>query len=63
MDKPVQMGEKVDLTALQLVYLLDDVILDVLDRAEAGEAIDTTSVATQFAVSYVRKCRARKEQA
>ena len=62
MAKPVQMGEKVELTALQLVYLLEDVILDVLDLAEAGETIDTTAIATQFACSYVRKCRARKEQ-
>lgn len=62
MNKPVQMGEKIELTALQLVYLLDDFILDVLDSIEAGETIDTTEVATQYAVSYVKKYKARKEQ-
>ena len=62
MSKSVQMGEKIELTALQLVYLLDDFILDVLDSIEAGETIDTTAVATQYAVSYVKKYRARKEQ-
>lgn len=62
MNEPVQMGEKIELTALQLVYLLDDFILDVLDSVEAGETIDTTAVATQYAVSYVRKSRARKER-
>lgn len=62
MSNNVQMGEKIELTALQLVYLLDDFILDVLDSIEAGETIDTTAVATQYAVSYVKKYRARKEQ-
>lgn len=62
MSDHVQMGEKIELTALQLVYLLDDFILDVLDSIEAGETIDTTAVATQYAVSYVKKYRARKEQ-
>ncbi len=62
MSNTVQMGEKIELTALQLVYLLDDFILDVLDSVEAGETIDTTAVATQYAVSYVKKHRARKEQ-
>jgi hypothetical protein len=57
------MGEKIELTALQLVYLLDDFILDVLDSVEAGETIDTTERATQYAVSYVKKYRARKENA
>ena len=63
MSNPVQMGDKIELTALQLVYLLDDLILDVLDSVEAGETIDTTAFATQYAVSYVKKYRARKEQA
>ena len=62
MSNTVQMGEKIELTALQLVYLLDDFILDVLDSIEAGETIDTTAVATQYAVSYVKKYRSRKEQ-
>ena len=62
MSNPVQMGEKIELTALQLVYLLDDFILDVLDSVEAGETIDTIAVATQYAVSYVKKYRSRKEQ-
>jgi hypothetical protein len=56
------MGEKIELTALQLVYLLDDFILDVLDSIEAGETIDTTEIATQYAVSFVKKYRCRKEQ-
>lgn len=62
MSNTVQMGEKIELTALQLVYLLDDFILDVLDSIEAGETIDTTAVATQYAVSFVKKYRTRKEQ-
>ena len=62
MSNPVQMGEKIELTALQLVYLLDDFILDVLDSITAGETIDTTAVATQYAVSFVKKYRTRKEQ-
>lgn len=62
MDKPVLMSDKIELTALQLVYLLDDFILDVLDSIEAGETIDTTEIASQYAVSYVKKHRCRKEQ-
>lgn len=62
MSKSVQMGDKIELTALQLVYLLDDFILDVLDSIEAGETIDTTAEATQYAVSYVKKYKSRKGQ-
>ena len=62
MSKAVQMGDKVELTALQLIYLLDEVILDVLDRVEAGEDVDTMEVATDFAVCYVAKHRKENEQ-
>lgn len=62
MSKPVQMGEKIELTALQLVYLLDDFMLAFLDSIEEGDTIYTTEIATQYAVSYVKKYRARKEK-
>lgn len=63
MNNLVQMGDKIELTALQLVYLLDDFILDMLDILDAGETIDTTAVATQYAVMYVEAYkRNRKEK-
>ena len=59
MSKSVQMGDKVELTALQLVYLLDKAICEAINRIEDGEAFDTMEVATNVAVEYVKN---RKEQ-
>ena len=59
MSKSVQMGDKVELTALQLVYLLDKAICEAINRIEDGEDFDTMEVATNVAVEYVKN---RKEQ-
>ena len=59
MGKAVQMSEKVELTALQLVMLLDVAICEAICRIEDGVDFDTMEVATNVAVEYVKK---RKEQ-
>lgn len=59
MSKSVQMGDKVELTALQLVYLLDKAICEAINRIEDGKDFNTMEVATNVAVEYVKN---RKEQ-
>lgn len=41
------MDDKVELTALQLVYLLDDAMETLCLRAEAGEEVDTMVIAKE----------------
>lgn len=45
--KTINMGDKVELTALQLVYLLDDAMETLCLRAEDGEEVDTMVIAKE----------------
>lgn len=45
--KTINMGDKVELTALQLVYLLDDAMETLCLRAEDGEQVDTMVIAKE----------------
>lgn len=55
----VDMGEKVELTVLQLVYLLDDAMETLILRAEDGQVVNTLGIAQEKVLEYVKK---RKEQ-
>lgn len=58
--KAVNMGDKVELTALQLIYLLDDAMETLCLLAEDGQEVDTMQIATKKVMELFRK---RKEQA
>ena len=45
--KTINMGEKITLTALQLLYLLDDAMETLCLRAEDGEQVDTMVIAKE----------------
>ena len=55
----INMGEKVELTVLQLVYLLDDAMETLCLRAEDGQVINTLEIAKEKVLELVKK---RKEQ-
>lgn len=57
--KSVNMGDKVELTALQLVYLLDEAMESLILRAEDGQAVDTMEVAKEKVLALFEK---RREQ-
>lgn len=58
--KALNMSDKIELTALQLVYLLDDALETLCLRAEDGQEVDTMAIATEKVVALFKK---RKEQA
>lgn len=55
----INMGDKIELTALQLVYLLDSALETLILLAEDGQEIDTMQIATNKVVELFNK---RKEQ-
>lgn len=55
----VRMSDTIELTALQLVYLLDEALETLCLRAEDGQEIDTMVIATEKVKELFRK---RKEQ-
>ena len=55
----VDMGAKVELTALQLVYLLDEAMETLCLRAEDGQEVDTMVIAKEKVLELFRK---RKEE-
>ena len=55
----INMSEKVELTVLQLVYLLDDAMETLILRAEDGQVVNTLGIAQEKVLEYVKK---RKEQ-
>lgn len=57
--KSVNMGDKVELTALQLVYLLDEAMESLILRAEDGQDVDTMEVAKEKVLALFEK---RREQ-
>ena len=57
--KTINMGEKITLTALQLLYLLYDAMEALCLRAEDGQEVDTMVIAKEKVVELFNK---RKEQ-
>lgn len=55
----INMSEKVELTVLQLVYLLDEAMETLILRAEDGQVVNTLGIAQEKVLEYVKK---RKEQ-
>ncbi len=55
----LDMGAKVELTALQLVYLLDDAMETLCLLAEDGQEVDTLVIAKEKVLELFRK---RKEE-
>ena len=55
----INMGDKIELTALQLVYLLDDAMETLCLRAEDGQEVDTMAIASGKVQALFKK---RKEQ-
>lgn len=54
----INMSEKVELTVLQLVYLLDDAMETLILRAEDGQVVNTLGIAQEKVLELVKK---RKE--
>lgn len=50
------MGDKVELTALQLVMLLDDAMETLVLRAEDGQVVDTMVIAKEKVLELFEKC-------
>ena len=57
----VQMSDTIELTALQLVYLLDEALETLCLRAEDGQEIDTMVIATEKVKELFRKRKEQKE--
>lgn len=55
----INMGDKIELTALQLVYLLDDALETLILLAEDGQEVDAMQIATNKVVELFNK---RKKQ-
>lgn len=51
----INMGDKIELTALQLVYLLDDAMETLILLAEDGQEIDTMQIANNKVVELFNK--------
>lgn len=56
--KSVSMGDKIELTALQLLYLLNDTIEAAFKRAKTGRKLDTLLLAQQKTIDIFRRKRA-----
>ena len=55
----INMGDKIELTALQLVYLLDDAMETLILLSEDGQEINTMQIASEKVQVLFKK---RKEQ-
>ena len=53
--KTINMGDKIELTALQLVYLLDDAMETLCLIAEDGQEVDTLVIAKEKVLELFRK--------
>lgn len=58
--KTINMGDKVELTALQLIYLLDDAMETLCLRAEDGEEVNTMVIAKEKVMELFRKRKVEK---
>lgn len=57
--KTINMGEKITLTALQLVYLLDDAMETLCLRAEDGQEVDTMVIAREKVMELFERTKVR----
>lgn len=57
----LELGVKIELTALQLVYLLDDALVSLCLLASMGEEIDTMKIASQK-VTELFRCASMAEE-
>lgn len=57
--KTINMGDKVELTALQLVYLLDDAMETLCLRAEDGQEVDTMVIAKEKVLELFERTKVR----
>ena len=57
--KTINMGEKITLTALQLVYLLDDAMETLCLRAEDGQEVDTMVIAKEKLLEFFERTKVR----
>ena len=57
----INMSEKVELTVLQLVYLLDDAMETLILRAEDGQVVNTLGIAQEKVLEYVKKRKERND--
>lgn len=57
--KTINMGDKVELTALQLVYLLDEAIEEGLLQAEDGEEVNTMVIAKEKVLELFGRTKVR----
>lgn len=58
----INMGEKVELTVLQLVYLLDDAMETLCLRAEDGQVVNTLAIAQEKVLELVKKQKGRQTE-
>lgn len=58
----INMGEKVELTVLQLVYLLDDAMETMILRAEDGQVVNTLEIAQEKVLELVKKQQGRQTE-
>lgn len=57
----INMGEKVELTVLQLVYLLDDAMETLILRAEDGQEVDTMVIAKEKVLALVKTQKGKEK--
>ena len=57
--KSIDMSAKVELTALQLVYLLDDAMETLCLRAEDGQEVDTMVIAKEKVLELFERTKVR----
>lgn len=57
--KSIDMSAKVELTALQLVYLLDDAMETLCLRAEDGQEVDTMVIAKEKVLELFGRTKVR----
>lgn len=57
--KSVNMGDKIELTALQLVYLLDDAMETLCLLAEDGQEVDTMVIAKEKVLEFFERTKVR----
>lgn len=60
--KALNMSDKIELTALQLVYLLDDAMETLCLRAEDGQDVDTMAIATEKVLELFKRTKVRSSE-
>ena len=60
--KSLNMGAKVELTALQLIYLLDDAMETLCLLAEDGQAVDTLQIAKEKVLALFKRIEETRKE-